>query len=286
MSFKLGDIIVDRIQYGWAESISDGTPLYILSQLNEGSIEITSESEDKTDKDGNLVIKIYKSKSGTFSATNAFINSAIMAATSGNDAVIAKTDNGIVMPRILTVPAGGEIAIPNYVEGTVVVSQLMPDGSLGATNFALGDAVSTTVDAKGNYTYAISGTDKNAKLTVPKVVDADGNVTYTQFIVRYDRTVTDGIKISNTVDKFPKSVRLILKVLYYDPCEKDTLKSCYVDIPSFKVSPDTTITFNTEGTMDISGDLEYSYCGCKKTLYDIYFVDDEEELSDSDFCLD
>lgn len=286
MSFRLGDIIVDRIQYGWAESISDGTPLYTLSQLNEGSIELTSEAEEKRDKDGNLVLKIYKSKGGTFSATNAFINSAVMAATSGSDAVFASTDKGVVMPRIAVVPAGGKIAIPGYVEGTVTVAQLTPDGSLGATNFVKGTTATNTADGKGNYNFAITGDGDTAELTVPKVTNADGEVLYTQFIVRYDRTVKDGIKISNTVDKFPKSVRLILKVLYYDPCEKDVLKSCYIELPSFKISPDTTITFNTEGTMDISGDLEYSYCGCEKALYNIYFVDDGEKLSDSDFCLD
>ena len=41
MAFKLDDIIIDRIQYGVAETF-DGELLYTLTQLSEGTIDITA----------------------------------------------------------------------------------------------------------------------------------------------------------------------------------------------------------------------------------------------------
>ena len=54
MAFKLGDVIVDRLQFGYGAK-SNGTPLYALTQLKEATIDITADSTDITDKDGNLV---------------------------------------------------------------------------------------------------------------------------------------------------------------------------------------------------------------------------------------
>ena len=57
------DIIVDRIQYAWAEKF-DGTPLYVLTQLSEATIEISAESKDAVDKDGSLIKRFWQAKTG------------------------------------------------------------------------------------------------------------------------------------------------------------------------------------------------------------------------------
>lgn len=67
MSFKLGDKIYKEILYFYAEDKGTGIPQYVLTQLSDANIEITAESKDVTDKNGNLVKKIWKSKAGTFS---------------------------------------------------------------------------------------------------------------------------------------------------------------------------------------------------------------------------
>ena len=72
MSFKLGDKIYKEILYFYAEDLSTELPLYVLTQLSEATVEITAESTEVKDKNGNLVKKIWKGKSGTFNATNAF----------------------------------------------------------------------------------------------------------------------------------------------------------------------------------------------------------------------
>lgn len=99
MAFKLGDVIVDRLQFGYGAK-SNGTPLYALTQLTEANIDITANSTDINDKDGNLVYRKYTGKKGEVTATNAFLNLAVIEAISATDAEIATEDKGIVMPRI------------------------------------------------------------------------------------------------------------------------------------------------------------------------------------------
>ena len=109
MSFKLGDIIIDRLQFGYGAR-SNGTPLYVLTQLTEAGIDITANSTDITDKDGNLVYRKYSGKMGEVNAVNAFKNLSIIEALSATDAEIATKEKGIVMPMITTVVAGKTLA--------------------------------------------------------------------------------------------------------------------------------------------------------------------------------
>ena len=188
MAFKLGDLIIDRISMGYAEKF-DGTPLYVLTQLSEASIEISAESRDAVDKDGTLIKRFWNAKTGEFTATNAMLNLNVMAAQSGNDANIATADNVIVMPKIITVNALGT------------------NGAMGKA-YTLGSTASTTE-------FGLSGTT----FTPP----TDSNES--QYVVKFDRQVTEGVDILNSADKFPATVRLTLKGLCVDPCEADTLRA-------------------------------------------------------------
>lgn len=261
MSFKLGDIIVKEILYGYAEDLSaDALPLYVLTQLSEGTIEVTAEAVEVTDKNGNLIKKYYKSKAGTFTATNALINTNIIAAASGVDPIFATSENAVVMPKIIAASKGESLTLTDYVEGSIKINQLYNNGSLGDA-FTLDTTASDT---------AFSITTEGV-LTLPTATDVD------QYLIRYDRNVTDGVKITNIIDKFPNSVRLLLKATYFDPCEKNVVKGCYIEIPSFQVSPEISIPIQSEATMDYTGDLETDYCSSDKAIYHLYFANDDEE---------
>ena len=84
MAFKLGDVIIDRLQFGYG-ALADKA-LYALTQLQNATIDITADSTDVKDKDGNLVYRKYSGKTGEITATNAFLNLAIAEIVSANDA--------------------------------------------------------------------------------------------------------------------------------------------------------------------------------------------------------
>lgn len=259
MAFKLNDIIIDRLLYGVAENF-DGVVQYVLTQLQEGNISITAESKEARDRDGVLVMKRYTGKAGTFSATNAMLSAVIMEATSGSEAIYADADNMITMPKIVVAKAGTTVSLADYIEGTVKVNAYYTNGTVGQ-EYVLG----TTA---GESEYVIS---EDGVLTLPTAADVP------QFMIRYQRNVSEGVKIVNRSDKYPRTVHLILKALAVDPCAADTLKACYIEFPSFQVSPEIEINLATDATLDFSGDLQVDYCSADKVLYNFYWADGDEE---------
>lgn len=259
MSFRLGDKIYKEILYFYTEDLTTENPLYVLTQLNGASVEITAESTEVNDKNGNLVKKIWKSKAGSFSATNAFVNMNVISASSGSTPIFASSDNKVTMPRMLHVKAGTEVDITGYVTGSVKVSQYYGDGSIGKTY-----ELDTTAGADK---FSISAETK--KLTLPTDPDVE------MYFVKYLREVEKGALITNRADQFPSSVRAIMKATYYNPCKKNELKADYIEFPSFQVSPETTFPIDSDSaTMDFKGDLEIDYCGGEKVLYNVYDADE------------
>lgn len=263
MAFKLGDLIIDRLQMGYAETFT-GTPLYVLSQLSDASIEISAESKDTVDKDGTLIKRFWRAKTGTFTATNAMLNLNVLAAQSGNEAKMAGTGTGqsILMPKIAVVKRGENLDLGSgYTSG-----QRLTVNALG-TNGAMGKAYTQDATASAT-TFGLSGTT----LTAPTDTDE------AQYVVKYDRNVTEGVYILNSADKFPSTVKLTLKGLCVDPCEADTLRAVYIVLPSFQPSPETTIALGGDDTsIDFTGDLQTDYCSVDKTLYQIYYATEDSE---------
>lgn len=256
--FKLGDKIYKEILYFYAEDLSTLNPLYVLTQLSEANVEITAESTDITDKNGNLVKKIWKSKAGTFSATNAFVNTNIIAASTGSTPIFASNENKVTMPKMMHVKAGTEVDITGYVAGSVKVAQYFGEGAIGKT-YELAETASNTA-------FAVT---TDGKLTLPTDSETE------MYFIKYLREVETGALISNKADEFPSSVRAIMKATYYNPCKKNELKADYIEFPSFQVSPETSFPINADSaTMDFSGDLEIEYCGAEKVLYNIYDADE------------
>lgn len=270
MAFKLGDVIIDRLQFGYGAR-SNGTPLYALTQLNEATINVTADSQDITDKDGNLVYRKYTAKIGEVNATNAFMNLAIVEALSATTAEIATKGNGIVMPQFKIVKAGDTLDITNYVEGSVVVSALSTKGSMGST-YALGSAASATE-------FAITHTDADGDTPAKDVLTPPTDADEVQYVVKFKKTVYSGAKITNSAKNFPKSHELYFKALAVDPCDKEVLKACIIEIPSFMPSPEMELNIagGDSQTMNYTGAMMMDYCSVGQDLFNLYFIDEEED---------
>lgn len=260
MAFHLGNHAIDEIIYAIASDFDDKM-LYTLDQLSSASISVTSESNEITDKKGNIIRRTFRSKSAEFTATNALLHPAIMAAASGSGIEVATESVAIEMPRILSIAAGATIDAGDAKEGTIHVMGMFGNG---ANDVEL--TQSTAAVAGESFAYV------DGKITVP---DA-GDDLPTYYIIRYDRDRNTGIKISNYADKFPNTVHLNLLCSYVDPCSAE-LKSCIVYIPSFMANPDITINLDSENQeIDYAGTIQIDYCskGGQKLLYVVYYPDE------------
>ena len=186
-----------------------------------------------------------------------------MNAASGSEIENASATAPIKMPKIAIVVAGGTLDVSDAKEGSIKVIGLYGNG---ANSVAL-TASTTAVYDEDEPTYSVSGDT----LTVP----AAGEDAPIQYLVKFDRDVESGMKLTNEADKFPNTVQLTLYVSYVDPCD-DHLKPAYLYIPSFMADPSMTLSLDRETqTEDFGGTLQMSYCGTQKTLYVLYFPDEE-----------
>ena len=270
MGFKLGDVIVDRLQFGYGAK-ANGTPLYALTQLTGANIDITADSTDITDKDGNLIYRKYTGKKGEVTATNAFLNLAVVEALSAVDADIATADHGIVMPIIQTVDAGKTLDITGYVEGSVVVNALSTVGSMGK-QYTLGSKASPTE-------YSIKHTDASELEEASDTLIVPTDTNEVQYIVKFKKTVHSGAKITNSGDRFPRAHELFFKALVVDKCDTGTLKAAIIHIPSFMPSPEFSLALQTgdNQNMDYKGAMMLNACSVDQELFSIYYVDEEED---------
>ena len=278
MAFKLGDVIVDRLQFGYGAK-SNGTPLYALTQLTEASIEITADSTDINDKDGNLIYRKYTGKKGEVTTTNAFINLAVAETLAANDAEIATDGHGVVMPMIQIVKAGETLDITGFVEGSVVVSSLSPKGSMGKETYTLGSGKASETEFYIKHTDEVKDGGQNITTPASDVLTPPTAEGETQYIVKYKKTINSGAKITNTGKKFPKAHELFFKALVVDKCDTETLKGVIIHIPSFMPSPEFTLALQggDSQTMDYKGAMMLNACSPDQELFSIDYIDEEEE---------
>ena len=134
------------------------------------------------------------------------------------------------MPAIKLVKAGTTETFVGYVNGSEKVHALGNNGTMGE-RYTKGASTAS----ESNYYITAEGA-----FTPPA---AEG---VTQYIVEYNRVVSDGVAIYNKADKFPGTVKLVLKVLAIDPCSPDVLRAGYLVLPSFQVSPEVSIGLTTD----------------------------------------
>ena len=275
MGFKLGDIIIDRLQFGYGAR-ANGTPLYALTQLSEMSIEVTADSSDIKDKDGNLVYRKYNGKTAEVNGTNTFVNLAVIETLSATDAEIATASHTIKMPYITTVKAGETLDITGYVEGTVAVNALY-NGAMGQ-EYKLGTGTASETEFIIKHTDEVSAPPESVK-PASDILTPPTDKNEVEYVVKYTKEVKSGTKIVNSADKFPRTHELFFKALVVDPCDKENLRAAIVHIPSFMPAPDFSLSLQggDAQNMDYKGAMMVDTCSTEKELFSIYYIDEPEE---------
>ena len=178
------------------------------------------------------------------------------------------------MPKIQLVPAGGSINVTGAAEGSIKVVGIYGNGANALAMTKATSGTATFNPETGSGTYTITTTEGVDTLAVP-AVPANSTGYPVNYMVMYTRSVTSGIKLTNTADKFPSSVKLTLYVSYVDLCT-ESLRPAYVVIPNFMADPSVTINLSSENQeQDFNGTLQVDYCKGDKALYYIYYPDED-----------
>lgn len=268
--FKLGNHNIDEILFGAAQNFA-GDLQYTLDQISNANVEISSDPTQYTDKKGNVVRTTYGAKSGTLNSTNAFLHPAIMNAGSGSEIKTATALNPIQMPKMINVAAGGTLDASKALEGSIQVIGVYGNGANSPV------LTQGTVASFDDLTYALVTDEESGKISLS--VPTGGVDAPIQYLIKYERMTESGIVLSNTVNAFPKAVRLTFMCSYVDPCS-DEMKPVYLYIPSFMADPNMTISLDRETQeMAFNGALQIDYCSVEKNLYFLYYPDEELVVS-------
>lgn len=267
--FKIGNHTFDELLMGTAFNIANGGILWTANQFRNASVEISADSTDITDKNGNVVLTRYNSKSGTFNSTHAFLHPAIMNAQSGSDIITATEAKPQDMPFMGTVAAGGTLDVTAAKEGTIKVIGIYGNG---ANSPVLTQDTEADLDT---WKFGLKTEDSKTILSVP----ASGVDAPVEYQVVYDYSEKSGIILMNTAGTYPQTVNFKLLCSYVDICTKET-KPAIVELPSFTPDPSMTLNFDRDTQdVDFNGTLSIDYCSALKTLYKIYYPDQNLVIS-------
>lgn len=269
-------LVIDRVVDGWFETKGDNPKLIaVLDQLQNLSINTSSETKDKTDAQGALIKRYFTAKSVEITGENAIFSMDLAAIQSGSD---KKTGSQVTMPRIMqfTKPASGTFAVE--------LPDVPEDGSL----FVYATLDNGTVDVSKQYEKATTAaTDKYAITTSDNVTTITMPTNATDVVqVKYLYTVKPedvAERVDITGDGFPKECQATFRVLCSDVCDSETVRALYFVFPKFQMSPDNDLSIATDATQNFTATAAKDYCGKGQVLYYIAIAEDSYEYDTEQF---
>ena len=234
---------LDRVLSVAGTDAVDGKVLFLADQVVDPSLSFTSETEDIVDAMNNVVMVLENGRGATFSASNAFFNTQILAAQVGGEVTTGATE--ITKYDIITLGEGGKAKLSATAKGTSAkIYALAKDGSLTTA-----EAVDGTI-ADGEVTVA-SGT-KDSKV-----------------LVVYTAEITADEKISAFADAKNKLMNVTAEVLLKELCNEE-LYYAYI-IMRGKLSGEAEWGMTRDGNHAFELRCFPEYCGDKK-LVDVVIV--------------
>ena len=258
---NLNNFVIDRVLRGVAQSHTDDSVLFAMTQISNPSLTCSSESTDAVDALGTPVATFYRSKTAEFSAENAMFDMNLMAVQVGADKKVASTTNKILTPAFekIEIKAGESTYTLNHTPKVApgFCYALNGDGTIG-TKYTKAEGATAT-------SFVISG----ATFTPP--TGATG-----ELLVIYEYESDSGVSVTNSAKKFPTGCKFTLEVLGCDVCDQTNLLFAYLIFPNFKLSPDFDWNIATDGAHPFSGKAMQEYCDKEKKLFEIIIVDGDD----------
>jgi len=262
-TFNIENAVIDR-PLSFTFLNKDRKVIGGINEIENFSINTSTETKDKNAADGSLIMRFYTAKNVEVSAESSVVSFSLMGLQTGSG---KKTGEDGAMTIT---------AIKQYKASESPIT-LDPKPIDTAKISVVGLTSSGTPDVTLNYESAVeAGAGKFA------VADDGDNVVITlptdcaaQVQIVYDYETTEAIEIAQDSDKFPTTCEAIAKVLIYDPCDKESRRVMTIDFPSFQLSPDFDWTLDTESTQPFSGVAQVDFCGTEKRLYTVHVSGDE-----------
>lgn len=261
MEHNLNNIIVDRVLRGVFSDKNDNI-IFALNQVQNLSLNSTSESQEVVDAFGVSIMELMRSKAIEASAENAIYDMGLLAAQYGTEKKAATTDKKLIVPAMESFEVEGTTQTLKHMPISMpkAIYKLNGDSTLGAKYKAPSE------EYEGDFTYA------DGVITLPTDVKAGD-----EMFVMYEYESENAVEVVNSANEFAKMGKMTFECLVYDVCDPETKIFAYLVLPRFQLSNDFDWSIGGDSqTHAFSGKAHVDYCSRDKKMVRVVIVDDEE----------
>jgi hypothetical protein len=271
---NLNNVVIDRVLRGIFSTEKDGI-IFSLNQVQNFSLNCTSESQEIVDALGVSIMELMRSKAVEASAENAIFDLGLMAAQYGTNKVVATADAKLIVPTMesFVVDADEDGNVKPYAlkhtpkAAPEAIYALNGDSTLGAKYTKAKDTAATATE----FTYA------DGVITLPTDIAAGADM-----FVMYDYESENAVEVINSANKFPSMGKMTFECLVYDVCDPETKIFAYVVLPRFQLKSDFDWSVGGDSqTHPFSGKAHVNYCDKNKQMVRVVIVDDEEDEAEA-----
>ena len=267
MAQNLNNSIVDRVLRGIFTD-KNGNVIFALNQIQDLSLNQTSESQEVQDAFGVSIMELMRSKAIEASANNAIYDFGLLAAQYGTTKTEIGTKLTVPTMESFVAPEAGEDDKISYtlkhtpVAAPTAIYALNGDSTLGA-KYEKGETAATT----DKFAYA------EGVISLPTSITAG-----TEMFVMYEYETEKAIEVVNKANEFAKLGKMSFEILAYDVCDPETKLYGYLILPKFQLSNDFDWSIGGDSQQHaFSGKALVDYCNKDKQMCRVVIVDDDEE---------
>lgn len=250
---NVNELILDRVRSLVFTDLNDGSVIGRLTSLEDPSLQTAAEGEDVTDAQGALITKLFKAKTGRFSATNSLFSMDLLALQYGAEKETATETGKIRIPvEEILEAADGKVTLSHSPCGEVKHIYKLESGRL-AEKYSLGAAASATE-------FSMAGQE----ITLPD--DVAGKI-----YVEYEYESTSAVRVRNRSTQFPESVGVKIFAVFRDMCNDNIKYAGVIRAARGRIDPSSIETALT-GTGKHSFDIDFLKDYCSGDDADLFSV--------------
>lgn len=260
MAINPNELILDRVRYLTAHDMFTKEKLFMLTQLEEPSLNCTAEGEDVTDAVGALITTMYRSKQAEFTATNSLLSLDLAAAQFGSKKEVAGGENKIIdwtyefidIPEKATTVKLGKTPVKDSVKFIYAVE----NGSAVTSYAAAADA--TDKEFVISYEGETAGT-----ITLPTGMTG-------KIFVEYQYESTSAVRVVNRASEFPEACEVVIYCIFRDVCNENKVYAGKIVCPKAKLDPSSVeLALTSTGKHAFTLKMFKDYCSVDEELFTI-----------------
>ena len=256
MAANFNELILDRVRYVTAHDLETKEKLFMLTQIEEPSLNCTAEGEDVTDAVGALITTMYRSKQAEFTGSNSLLSLELAANQYGSKLEEASANKKIPVDtyEFIDIPAEAtEVTLKHRpVANSVNYIYTVVNGAAGKSYKVASVATATE--------FAV---DETGKITLPTGLTG-------KIFVEYKYESESGVRIVNSASEFPQACELVIHVIFRDVCNENKVLAGTIICPKAKIDPSQIeLALTSTGKHPFTFKLQKDYCDVNDQLFTI-----------------